>query len=436
MGDFERFIVDNAEADTSKLLLSCRTWPVPDDPNLLGLDRRELAVSTIESRKKLRKKVPEWYATTSLVYPNPLSAEQCSSSFTASYKASLASRITGGRGRLADLTGGLGVDSHVFSKIMDEVLYNDMNEALAKAAVHNFKELGAGNITVKSLEVTDSSIDRILRGFKPDILFLDPARRSPDGRKVFMMDDCSPDVVKLLPDLFSCCRHLLLKLSPMADISQVTETLNRSYESHLEKTEWRGWNGNWVREIHVISSGGECKELLVWLDREWSGPYMVICREDEAELSFSSEELSGVKSVLPDSVNAEILFEPGRSFTKAGAFNALCGRLGLVKLAKSTHLYTCPATMSKQEMTAGLERLRPFGKVFEVLEILPMSKASFREIRNKYPRCEVSARNIPLSSDELRSRLGVASGDDAHIFGVRIETPFENGNFLMVCRRI
>jgi hypothetical protein len=214
------------------------------------------------------------------------------------------------------------------------------------------------------------------------------------------------------------------------------EKLNRSYEAYLEKTEWRGWNGNWVREVHVISSGGECKELLVWLDREWRGAYSLTCCEDGSLLEFSSEELSASKPVLPESVYARVLFEPGKSLTKAGAFNAICGKFGLVKLAKSTHLYTCSGSLSEEEAVSRMERLRPLGKVFKVVEILPMNKSSFREVKKAYPRCEVSARNIPLSSDELRARLGVASGEDSHIFGVRIETPFENGNFLLVCRRI
>ena len=102
MGDFERFIVDNEDADISRLLLSCKNWPEPDEPSLPGISGRELAVSTIESRNKLRKKVPEWYSETSLVYPNTLSAEQCSSSATALYKADLVYRIIGERGLVAD----------------------------------------------------------------------------------------------------------------------------------------------------------------------------------------------------------------------------------------------------------------------------------------------------------------------------------------------
>ena len=436
MGDFERFIVDNEDSDIARLLFSNRNWPVPDDPVLSGLDARDLAVSTIESRNKLSKKVPEWYSETSLVYPNTLSAEQCSSSATALYKADLALRIAGEKGRVADLTGGLGVDSWAFAQKVGSVLYNDSNVSLALAATHNFRCLGLSNVSVGSAEVTPSSVSGIVQDFHPDLIYLDPARRSKDGRKVFMLEDCSPDVVGLLPDLFLNCRNVLLKLSPMADISLVSEKLNRSYEAGLEASGKDGWNGNWVREIHVIAIGGECKELLVWMDREWKGACSLTCCEDGDILSFSESETTGSKPVLPESVDAGILFEPGKSLTKAGVFNAVCGKFGMVKLARSTHLYTFKDVMTREETLSRLESLRPFGKIYDVVEILPMNKASFKEVKKNYPRSEVSARNIPLASDELRSRLGVSSGEDAHIFGARIETPFQNGNFLIVCRRI
>ena len=422
MTDFERFITENAEADVSRLLLSCKDWP----------SDKQLAVSTIEARRKLRKKVPEWYSRTSLVYPSALSAEQCSSSFTASYKASLAAAIVGPEGKVADLTGGLGVDSWAFSKEVAEVLYNEKDPALVQAAEHNFRELDANNIRISCREIGPSSILSVVGGFGPDLIFMDPARRSEDGGKVFLLEDCSPDVLRLVPEVFSCCRHLLLKLSPMADISMVVERLDRAYEDFLERTVETGWNGDWVREVHVVSSGGECKELLVWMDREWKGGRTVTCAEDSAAMSFSSQELSDAKPVFPDSAWGEYLFAPGKSFTKAGATNALCGRFSLVKLARSTHPFFC----SPAADPSSVEVLSSFGRMFKVLEVLPFNKASVREVRRKYPRCEVSARNIPLSSDELRSRLGVVSGDDAHIFGARVETPFENGNFLIVCRRI
>ncbi len=466
---FERFIVENAEAEISRLLLSRIEWPSPPADSILSsFDGKELAISTIEARQKLRDKVPEWYSLTSLVYPSVLSAEQCSSSVTARYKASLASRILGNvPGRIADLTGGLGIDSWAFSSIASEVLYNERDSSLASAAKHNFTELGVRNIRVENREVSRESLGSLVAGFAPDLIFLDPARRDNSGGKVFLLEDCSPNVLDLVPELFRYSRNILLKLSPMADVTMVVERLNHSYEAALMEGGSEGWNGNWVREIHVVASGGECKELLVWMDRDWKGEYSVTCREDGGSLLFTSEEIRSSKAFLPEAVDFKYIFEPGKSLAKAGVFNALCSRFGLVKLARSTNLFS-PAPAAKGAWAPYASRpirenVRPgalppeppsvipgtpsvilseakdlfnFGKIFEVKEIVRMNKAGMRDVGKRYPKSEVSARNIPLTSAELRARLGVRSGDDAHIFGVRIETPFQADNFLIVCHRI
>ena len=467
---FETFIVENAEADIPRLLLSRVDWPVIDDPSLSEYDGKELAINTIESRRKLRDKVPEWFRIQSLVYPCALSAEQCGSSVTARYKADLAARIlAGSAGRIADLTGGLGVDSWAFSAVASEVLYNERDPRLVAAARHNLPLLGADNVRFSGHEVSADSLGTVLAGFEPDIIYIDPARRSREGNKVFLLEDCSPDVLTLLPGALSLSRHILLKLSPMADISMVAERINRSYERHLEAVSDSGWNGNWVREIHVVSSGGECRELIVWIDREWTGEYSVTCREDGGTLIFGQSEISRAKPVFPESVYVRYLFEPGKSLSKAGVFNALCGRFALVKLARSTNLFTfsaeppvilkpspvipsgvpvilsgapvipsgAPVILSGAPVILSEAKdLFRFGKIYRVEEVVRMNKAGMKDVGKRFPRSEVSARNIPLTSQELRARLGVKSGDDAHIFGVRIETPFKADNFLLVCHRI
>ena len=445
MDNFERLIVENEGADTVRLVMSRREWPVPGDPGLAGLDAKSLAVNTIEGRRRLRKKLPEWVVCTGLVYPSSLCAEQCSSSDTARYKASIAKRIineyvgsgastsgTRKAGKIADLTGGLGVDSWAFSEVAGEVLYNEMNPELAAAARHNFKELGVTNIFIKNQEATADSLEDVIGDFKPDVIFLDPARRDSAGKKVFLLEDCSPDVLKMLPELFKISRFVLLKLSPMADISMAVERLDRTYEAYRQDTCGDGWNGQWVREVHVVASGGECKELLILLDREHEGGYSLTCREDGKTLTFTSKEIAESKVALPDSTFARIIFEPGKSLTKAGAFNALCERFGLVKLARFTHLYTIGEPLSETELEERLKQFKDFGKVYFVKEILPLNKASIKDIGRRYPHSEVSAKNIPMSSDELRARLKVRSGDDAHIFGARIETPYNEDNYLIV----
>lgn len=481
MDSFEKFIVENGNADTVRLVMACKEWPVPEDAELAGLDAKSLAVNTIEGRRRLRKKLPEWVARTELVYPSSLCAEQCSSSDTARYKASIVQRIfneyvgtvasmvgdpcrtTGSatkgtesvpdknspttrnqsvtelaevtipsRGKVADLTGGLGVDSWAFSEVAEEVLYNEMNPALAAAARHNFKALGVTNIFIKNSEATSDSLKDIFGDFRPDVIFLDPARRDSAGKKVFLLEDCSPDVLKILPELFGISRFVLLKLSPMADITMAVERLDRTYEEYLEKASGKGWNGQWVREVHVVASGGECKELLILLDGEWNEGYSLTCREDGKTLTFKPEEITKAKAGYPDSTFARIIFEPGKSLTKAGVSNAICERFGLVKLARFTHLYTISEPLSDSESEQRTAPLKDFGKVFYVKEILPLNKSSMKDVGKRYPHSEVSAKNIPMSSDELRTRLKVKSGDDAHIFGVRIETPYNENNYLIV----
>lgn len=481
MDSFEKFIVENGNADTVRLVMACKEWPVPEDAELAELDAKSLAVNTIEGRRRLRKKLPEWVARTGLVYPSSLCAEQCSSSDTARYKASIVQRIfneyvgtvasmvgdpcrtTGSatkgtesvpdknspttrnqsvtelaevtipsRGKVADLTGGLGVDSWAFSEVAEEVLYNEMNPALAAAARHNFKALGVTNIFIKNSEATSDSLKDIFGDFRPDVIFLDPARRDSAGKKVFLLEDCSPDVLKILPELFGISRFVLLKLSPMADITMAVERLDRTYEEYLEKASGKGWNGQWVREVHVVASGGECKELLILLDGEWNEGYSLSCREDGKTLTFKPEEITKAKAGYPDSTFARIIFEPGKSLTKAGVSNAICERFGLVKLARFTHLYTISEPLSDSESEQRTAPLKDFGKVFYVKEILPLNKSSMKDVGKRYPHSEVSAKNIPMSSDELRTRLKVKSGDDAHIFGVRIETPYNEDNYLIV----
>lgn len=469
MDSFEKFIVENENADTVRLVMACKEWPVPEDAELAGLDAKSLAINTIEGRRRLRKKLPEWVARTELVYPSSLCAEQCSSSDTARYKALIVRRFineyvgavtsmvgdpcrttgsatenkmvtepaevtigTRKTGRIADLTGGLGVDSWAFSEVAEEVLYNEMNPALAAAARHNFKALGVTNIFIKNSEATSDSLKDIFGDFRPDVIFLDPARRDSAGKKVFLLEDCSPDVLKILPELFGISRFVLLKLSPMADITMAVERLDRTYEEYLEKASGKGWNGQWVREVHVVASGGECKELLILLDGEWNEGYSLTCREDGKTLTFKPEEITKAKAGYPDSTFARIIFEPGKSLTKAGVFNAICERFGLVKLARFTHLYTISEPLSDSESEQRTAPLKDFGKVFYVKEILPLNKSSMKDVGKRYPHSEVSAKNIPMSSDELRTRLKVKSGDDAHIFGVRIETPYNEDNYLIV----
>ena len=438
MTAFRDFILEHAEDDTAALLLARDKWP--------GIDM-SLAVNTIESRRKLKAKLPAWYGCTELIYPNTISAEQCSSAETAALKASVAASLVGQgrkpgfRGRIADLTGGLGADSCAFREAGFKVLYNEMDEALCNAARHNFRLLGHADIIISRKEVKSGDISGILGDFTPDIIYLDPARRDGAGRKVFLMEDCRPDILALKDELLGCVQHVMVKLSPMADIEMAVSRL-----------------GERCREIHVIAAKGECREVLAVLDRDWSGePEFLAWESPGNPFTFTAREKRQAAMRLaggPGSLSG-FLFEPGKALLKAGAFNLMGERFGLAKLAKSTHLYLLSDNNGEStgegigsphhdgcSTEAAIKRLLEFGKVFRIIRTLPLSKAGIKEAGKTWPGADVTARNIPMTSDMLMTRLrkepisGNSSGI-IHIFGTRCE--FSAGkadNLLIVTERI
>jgi hypothetical protein len=415
MKDIAGFVQEHICDDTARLILNRSKWPEID---------MDLAVASIECRRKLKNKVQEWHDHPGLVFPVRLSAEQCSSSATAEYKAQLAASIAGPQMRLADLTGGLGVDSWFFSKHASKVLYNEMQEQLCKAARYNFNELGVKNIDVSNLEIqADSSeLTNLLDEFKPDIVFMDPARRGEGGKKVFLIEDCTPDVLTLRKDLFAHTRHILIKLSPMADITMVCSRL-----------------GSACREVHVVAYGGECKELLIWMDREWDGEYSItaveisrlasLARNDSiATLSSKDTPLSSRDNPLSSRAQSRdlFLFEPGKALMKAGFFDLIRDYFGIEKMGVSTHYY-----LTDDE--SKVEDLKKFGKVYSIISIQPLDKRTIKAAGKEYPHSEVTARNIPMDTETFRKKLGVTSGDDAHIFGLKSD---KDGNMLIIGKRL
>ena len=207
-----KFVSEHINDDISRMILNRDKWPEIDI---------DMAISCIESRKKLKGKIQEWYDDPRLIFPAKLSAEQCSSSATGRYKAMLAERIASTcskEWRLADLTGGLGADSWFFSQKAAAVLYNEMQKSLCEAAEHNFRILGANNISISNHAViADDTAEDIpsngmtpsglLASFRPDIVYMDPARRGEGGKKVFLIEECTPDVLALKDETFTLCRH-------------------------------------------------------------------------------------------------------------------------------------------------------------------------------------------------------------------------------------
>ena len=404
MTGFRDFIIEHGNDSTARLLLSREKWPDIDI---------SLAVNTIESRRKLKDKLPAWYGCPDLIYPNTISAEQCSSAETAALKASIAAGFVHDRAaRIADLTGGLGADSCAFRDAGFEVLYNEMDCALCNAARHNLPILGFGDIIICEKEVRPGDISGILGDFAPDIIYLDPARRDSSGKKVFLMEDCRPDILALKDELLGCARLVMVKLSPMADMEMVRSRL-----------------GDRCREIHIIASKGDCRELLAILDRDWHGETQFVTWESGGTpFIFTAREKRDATALMPATPDCltGFLFEPGKAMLKTGAFNLIGERFGLAKLAKSTHLYLLSANNSGDtgpdsshpghdgcSTEASIEELLGFGKVFRIIRTLPLSKAGIKDAGKTWTEADVTARNIPMTSDMLRTRLRKESKEQA-----------------------
>ena len=425
MDELVKFVCEHLNDDISRLILNRNKWPEIDI---------DMAISCIESRRKLKGKIQEWYDLPELIFPVKLSAEQCSSSATGRYKADLAQSIADTNGvtrwKIADLTGGLGADSWFFSQKAEAVLYNEMQNPLCEAAKHNFKVLGVDNISISNHTVIASGISEktpdngmtpsdLLASFDPDIVYLDPARRGEGGKKVFLIEECTPDILTLKDEIFSISRHILLKLSPMADITMVCRRL-----------------GNVCREVHVVATGGECKELLIWMDREWNDEYEIIAAELHNDRSYhefrfmpsEEAEAKGQTLISGNALQADgsYLFEPGKALMKSGCFNLITKKYGIAKLGISTHYYI----VGDKEKA---EELKGLGKIFRIISVSSLDKRSIKAAGRDYPRAEVSARNIPMDTEALKKKLGVTSGDDAHIFGLKSDSA---GNLLIVTERI
>lgn len=337
--------------------------------------------------KKLSVKVPEWSGV-ELEIPSSLNVEQCSSSATARYKAKIASKCCDS-GRIADLTGGLGVDSYFFSKRFGKVLHNEMNGLLSDAVRKNFSKLGVMNAEFCSMDANSKEFLEKLVEFGPSVIFLDPARRSECGKKVFLLEECSPDVCSLIPGLTELDADILIKLSPMADITMLRNRLP-------------------VSEIHIVEAKGECKELLCLLGRG-KQDFSITVTDLKDSLNFTPEEELSADASFADpsevSSDAGFLFEPGAALMKSGSYKLICDKFGLKMLSADAHLY-----LSGDNHT-------PLGKSYSVLEVLPFCSESIRILGKKYPYAEVSSRGIRMKSEDLRERLGVKSGGDIHIFG-------------------
>ncbi|MBP5211121.1 MAG: RsmD family RNA methyltransferase [Bacteroidales bacterium] len=362
------FILAHDGADTSQLLLSKNKWQ--------GLDIERLAV-IVEARKKIKRKIPSWYLNPSLEYADSLSAEQCSSETTAKYKQRFAERK-----RVVDMTGGLGVDSYFLSRVAESVVYIERKEPLCDVAESNFSALGADNITV----MRGDSLSLLSSLKNVDLIYLDPARRGKNSSRVYSIEECEPNLIAIKDALFAAADTVLVKISPMADISRTV--------SLLPETE----------QVHIVCSDNECKEVLLLMRAGQKNTDPLIVTDG---FSFRMSEERSSSAEIASEIG-EYLFLPSKGLLKAGAFKLISSRFGISKLEVSTHLYTGGAPAGNFP-----------GRTLQVLEYVTISKSNVKYLSSKYAKANIIALNLPFDTNQLRAKLGVADGGDIYLIGCK-----------------
>ena len=366
----QEFIDVNLRLDTNGLILMKSIF--------IEVSNKELAEQII-AKLKCKDKLPTWFGLESGLFPVKISIEQTSSEETAKYKASL---ISGKN--IVDLTGGFGVDDFYFSRNFESIIHCELNPELSEITEHNFKELGVGNCTFfagDGMVLLQNSEEKF------DWIYLDPSRRSDVKGKVFLLKDCLPNVPDNLELLFLKSNNVMMKTSPLVDISQGISELKG------------------VKEIHVVAVKNEVKELLWILEKESSGDILIktvnLIGEDKQEFEFalSSEGNQDLKYSLP----LNYLYEPNSAILKSGAFNQVSVQLELFKLNKHSHLYTS-------------QDLIPFpGRSFEIKEVVPFQKKVLKK-RFGESKANITIRNFPKKVDELRKDLNIKDGGDVYLF--------------------
>ena len=407
------FILQHRLSNPRDLALQARRYPDVDIP---------YALNQIQGWQTARQKLPSWAACDGVVYPPHLNMEQCSSEPTARYKQQVVrrwlARLGAGQGgaatSMADLTGGFGVDFSFTSRCFASATYVERNAALCDVVRGNLPCLGIANAQVMCAEAEDC----LATMPQQTMLFLDPARRDEHGAKTVLIADCTPDVCHLLPLLMSKARFVMLKLSPMLDWHKAIVDLQGT-----------------VREVHIVSVGGECKELLLVLaaldgaassadtgsDGVEAGVRVCcvdIMAKADAEGEYKRSEfcytIGGAADNPPtpnplnsqlSTLNYQFLLEPNASIMKAGCFAELGKAYGIRAISSNSHLFL------------STDRVEDFpGREFVVEAVTTLNKRQLKETLGSLQQANISVRNFPMSVAELRKRLKLRDGGDTYIF--------------------
>ena len=337
----------------------------------------------VKARQRIRKKLPQWFANEDIEFPDTLPLEQCSSELAAKYRASLL------RGEsLADLTGGFGVDAFAFACGFSKVYHVERDESLSRLVARNTRALALEDkfdaIHADGIQWLDSQKCRF------DVLYLDPARRDIRGLKVSSLKACEPDLSQVWGLLLSRAEIVAVKLSPGLDIDAALKELAGIYE------------------VHVLSIGSECKECCFLAKKGWGGEAKIVCANYGAGhewrwFDFSRNEEKSLEGTYGEF--QKYLYEPNPSIMKGGGFKVLGRRMGVPLVHKRTRFYSSDRFITDFP-----------GRIFRIVGQSDLRKQGASEL---FPegRANVMARNVGLTSEELKNKLKLRDGGGQYAIG-------------------
>lgn len=346
----------------------------------------KFALQQIEGRQKSKDKLPDFYQNENILYPPTVSMEQCSSTPTAQYKASLVEGET-----FADLTGGFGIDTFALSRRFKHGYHIEPNSALSELVQHNASVLNISNLEFiqDTMEESLSQIPNV------DCLYIDPSRRDSHGNRVVCLEDCTPNIIEWKSTLLGKCKKLMIKLSPMIDIKR----------SLLQLPE--------TSDIYTIAVNGECKEVLLILEAGKDPTDRCIHTINILKDGYQIFETTASEEVdaMPTLTNTlgRYLYEPNAAVLKAGTFKSIATRFGLEKLHPHTHLYTSDI----------LAKDFP-GRIFNVDDSYSFNKKEIKKALGDIKKANVAVRNFPLTAEELKALMKIKDGGEVFLFGATL----------------
>ncbi|MFR8835258.1 THUMP-like domain-containing protein [Bacteroides nordii] len=370
------FIRAHSQDDVRLLALQAPRYPDVDMP---------AAIVQIAGRQAAANKIPSWQSIEELWYPRHLSLEQCSSEITAQYKSTLADGET-----LADLTGGFGIDCAFMASRFRKVSYVERQEELCEITKHNFPLLGLKHITVYN----EDGVVHLQKMEPVDCIFIDPARRNEHGGKTIAISDCEPDVAELEELLLSKGKQIIIKLSPMLDLTLALKSMKRT------------------REVHIISVNNECKELLLIIGNEPSQLIPIHCinltSKEKQTFTFTREEELEAECLYTKEPG-KYLYEPNASILKAGAFRSIASRYKVKKLHPNSHLYTSDLWIENFP-----------GRSFQITGQCSFNKKEIKETIGELKKANITVRNFPATVAEIRKRTKLSDGGEVYLFATTL----------------